>query len=103
MTQGNYMSDCLHLHACRLVARRYRHAGVKHVARCCNEDCTAYQKATSVYAVEVDDALLVARDGASSIRDGYDEYDVYCAWDFPGEQMLIVENGPMCKDKVHDQ
>lgn len=86
---GNYAEDCIHLHACRLLAKRYRDAGCKHVARFCNEDCPAYDdayvgdEASEIHTwVTASDAARMARSLAYMIRSGYDEFDTFCTSDF---------------------
>lgn len=91
---GNYAEDCIHLHACRLLAKRYRDAGRQHVARGCNESCCAYESEDDFIREEdfrlsesdtwitTEDAARWARSQAHMIRSGYDEFDVYCARDF---------------------
>lgn len=96
---NDFMENCIHLHACRLLAKRYRDAGSKHVARFCNEDCPAYQAMREVCVVGADDACYVARmqyDGPQ------DPYDAYCAWDFPTFTAYEIENGPRCNDEYED-
>lgn len=95
---GNYMSDCIHLHACRCLHKRYRMAGRKYVARECNERCMAYQRARKVYLFEPSTALEWARDGARMIRAGYDEYDTWCMGDIPFVEAYVIENGDNCSD-----
>ncbi len=94
--RGQFRGDCIHLHACRSLAKRYKSAGVKHVARFCNEGCRCYQTLRSVLLVRPEDAADVARlqyDGAS------DPYDVYVQDDFPTVRAVIIENGPYCQDE----
>lgn len=94
------MEDCIHIHACRLLVKRYRDAGRRHVPRFCNDECLCYQTAEKVYVCEVENAVDVARSGAESIRGGYDEYDVYCSWDFGGEECYRITNGEYCNDDI---
>ena len=44
----SYMDDCIHLHACRMLAWRYRDAGCKPVARKCTRECPCYQSARKI-------------------------------------------------------
>ena len=93
------MEDCIHLHACRLLAKRYRDAGSKFVPRYCNEDCPAYQRMREVYVVGVEDACYTARrqyDGPQ------DPYDAYCSWDFDAFTAYEIENGDCCSDVYED-
>lgn len=96
---NSFMEDCIHLHACRMVARRYKNAGCKFVARGCNDSCRCYQQARKVYLsnyISHEDAADVARrqyDGPN------DPYDVYCAWDFDGYtsgEAFEIINGSEC-------
>ena len=101
---GNYMTDCIHLHACRCLHKRYRIAGAEHVARSCNEECRAYQRAVmSLEACEATAALRWARDGADGIRRGYDEYDVWCLGDIPVYDAYVIEDGPYCTSSWKDE
>lgn len=95
------MSDCIHLHACRALHKRLRDSGgvgARYVARGCTEGCFCYQTARKVLMVDPESAAAQARSDAHLIRGGYDEYDVYCACDFPVEECWVIENGPMCID-----
>ena len=89
---GNYMPDCIHLHACRRLQAIAKTMGMK-VPRFCTEECECYQP----YPFDVDtdyisvgEALDYARAGASSIRNGYDEYDVYCSIDLGGTKLSVI-------------
>lgn len=96
---NTFMDDCIHLHACRLLAKRYRDAGARHVARFCNDECVAYQKAIQIEAVTPDSACHTARvqyDGNS------DPGDVYCPWDFESETAYVIVNGDFCDDEYED-
>lgn len=96
---SDYMADCIHLHACRRMAKVYRDAGAKFAARGCDEGCTCYQRAILLDAVSIDDALDVARDGISTVRAGVtDPYDVYAPQDFPTIAAYEIENGERCAD-----
>lgn len=75
--------DCIHLKACR----RIQAIGRKHrllVPRYCTDDCTAYVSGKEGNYVSVGEAVSYARNGADSIRGGYDSYDVYCHCDLCG-------------------
>jgi hypothetical protein len=48
--------------------------------------------------VSIDEAITYARDGASSIRGGYDEYDVYCSGDLTGRTVTEIVNEQMAED-----
>lgn len=85
------MDDCIHLKACRriqAIGRRYR----LRVPRYCDEDCTAYISGDSEGYITVEEALTYARSGASSIRSGYDEYDVYASVDIQGQTLKELVN-----------
>lgn len=78
------MDDCIHLHACR----RVQAIGKKHrlmVPRYCTEDCSCYQSKDEGDFITVSEAVEYARNGASSIRGGYDSYDVYAECDLQGQ------------------
>ena len=77
------MEDCIHLKACR----RIQAIGKKHrllVPRYCTEECTAYISGNSESYITVDEAVSYARQGADSIKNGYDSYDVYALCDLNG-------------------
>ena len=93
------MEDCIHLHACRLLAKRYRNAGSKFVARFCNDECPAYQRMREVCVVSADDACYTARHQYDGPQD---PCDAYCAWDFPSFTAYEIENGARCKDEYED-
>ena len=80
MSYNNYMKDCVHLKACRRMAKKAKIEGHP-FTRGCNEACTAYVPGDEGEYVTVETAVRYARSGASSIRSGYDAYDVYCTQD----------------------
>jgi hypothetical protein len=75
-----YPKDCIHLHACRRLTQMCKTKGFS-LVRACNEDCSAYLSGDTGSYVTADTALEFARDGAESIRRGYDTYDVYASCD----------------------
>lgn len=92
MAYSTYMEDCAHLHACRRLQKMYKEMGVRK-SRGCDESCTAYENKKEFVRealdgvcdlglddcfVLLDEAVDYARNGANGIREGYDEYDVYC-------------------------
>lgn len=76
---GNYMRDCIHLHACRSLHKRFRIAGARYVARFCNDDCRCYQTARIVYSP-----------------------DVGVIEEVPEEEHWVIEDGPACTTKTSD-
>lgn len=90
MAYSTYMEDCAHLHACRRLQKMYKEMGVRK-SRGCDESCTAYESKKEFVReafngvcnldeefVSLNEAVDYARSGANGIREGYDEYDVYC-------------------------
>lgn len=94
----NYAKDCIHLHACRLMAKRYRDAGCKHVARHCDDECICYQRAVMHECCDLDDALSVARDGCRMASMGWHENDAVIMADFPTFIAWEILNGDLCAD-----
>ena len=86
-----YAEDCLHLHACRRICSM----SDKRIVRNCHPDrCNCYVSKEQGEYISVDEAIEYARDGVSSIRSGYDPYDVYCSIDLRGKTLgeLVEEN-----------
>ena len=78
---SDYASDCIHLKACRRCAKVYKARN----GRACEADtCSAYISGEDNRVITADIALEFARDGASMIRSGYDEYDVWAPQDLIG-------------------
>lgn len=67
-----FCQDCIHLKACRRMAKIYKSNGSKFVARGCNEDCSAYLTADEI----ADKAARVANDLLSDLRYGYSPDDL---------------------------
>ena len=94
----NYPQDCIHLKACRRLCKIARNKGIV-LGRGCSVDCSAYVAGDvddlcgDTLYVAVETAIEYARDGASSIRGGWSEYEVYCSCDLPGKTIseIIVE------------
>lgn len=74
------------------------------IARGCSEECTAYQRAEKVYAIDPHDAYRIACDGAHMAKRGYDvEGDALCQHDFfVGEDLYRIVNGDNCTNKLGD-
>jgi hypothetical protein len=84
------MYDCIHLKACRRVQRIGKILRLN-VPRYCSEECSAYVRGGTTKFVPLEDVesmidkiMDYVRDGVESIRDGYDQYDVYCMSDLWG-------------------
>lgn len=79
MNYGNYMDDCIHLHACRRMAKIWRESakpkstGANFVARGCNETCAAYLRMCDVVPTEF--AIRCVRSLARNIAYGHSEDD----------------------------
>lgn len=103
---GDYAEDCIHLHACRRMAKIYRESKSfksYFIARGCGEECTAYQRAEKVYAIEATVAYDIAVDGAYMAQSGYAvEGDALCLADFAGEYLYRIVNGDNCTNKLGD-
>ena len=104
---GNYAEDCIHLHACRLMARRYRHAGCKHVARHCDDECVCYQTFEVVDEMEYIDPGTASRIAQSAVDDlayGYSEDDLqveisaFIAANTEVREIGLIVNGVNCTD-----
>lgn len=80
---GNFMADCIHLKACRRMSKKARLNGSP-FGRGCDESCTAYVCGDDEQYITIDEAIDYARSGESSIRSGYDSYDVYARQDLCG-------------------
>lgn len=89
--KNEVMDDCIHLHACKRVQKIGRTLGIS-CPRYCSVDCNCYQsKNDNTMLVSVKDAINYARDGVSSIRAGYDSYDVYCSADLSNRSLTLGE------------
>lgn len=80
------MDDCIHLHACRRVqaiGKKFR----LNVPRYC--DCYLSKNEGTSY-ITIRKAVSYACNGAASIRDGYDEYDVYASCDLRGASLAEI-------------
>lgn len=90
-TRQRFMDDCIHLHACRRIQKIGRSSGINY-PRYCSADCNCYQsEKENTMLVSVKDAINYARDGVSSIRAGYDSYDVYCSADLSNRSLTLGE------------
>lgn len=96
MGSHDFMEDCIHLHACRSLHKRFINAGMvgaKYVARHCDINCRCYQYYEAVEVLTPDEAAGTAQ----GLYDGPSEPgDVFCPWDFPAETVMVVRNGPHC-------
>lgn len=81
---GYYMDDCVHLKACRRLQKICKSRLDVTIPRYCDSDCSAYFNGTDEKYVTISEALNYARSGISSIRSGYDPYDIYSITDLPG-------------------
>jgi len=57
------------------------------VPRYCTEECNCYLSRKTGNYITVDEAVDYAISGASSIRNGYDEYDTYAPYDLTGQSI----------------
>lgn len=88
MSKVNYMDDCIHLHACRRVQSIGEEECNVRVPRNCSEHCNCYvSDNTDTGYISISKAVQYAIRGAQSIRDGYDEYDVYASCDLIGSSI----------------
>ena len=64
--------DCIHLRACRRLAKIYKNNGSKFAPRHCNEACTAYMNADEI----IDKATDVAKSLISDCEAGFSSDDL---------------------------
>lgn len=92
MSYSTYMSDCVHLKACRRLSLIAKNTLVS-FNRGCNKDCTAYVSGDDERYISIDDAVYYARSGESMVRGGWDAYDVYVSSDLAGATLNELVNG----------
>ena len=97
-----FAEDCIHLHACRRMAKIYRESKSfksYFIKRECNEECTAYQKAKRRLVVTFDDAYDAAKEGIRMSELGYGVGDAIAPQDFETFYAYEIVNGENCEDK----
>ena len=92
--------DCIHLHACRRMKRIYMEAfgsRAKKVSRGCDYECSCYQTAEPVEAVEIHHAIDRMRQTVDILEYGYSPDDINCR-DFRTVTLFDIEDGENCRD-----